>query len=109
MAIRRAGRAGALYEAIGRELKDLREKQGVRQEELAARIALSRSSIANAEAGRQAIPLHHLVEIAEALGGSASAVLQAAERRQVRAAPIRQDHLPRSVVAFLAETARAAR
>lgn len=101
MAIVRTGRAGTLYAAVGRELKDRRKAQGLGQEELAMRISLSRSSIANAEAGRQAIPLHHLVEIAEALGTTASEVMQAAEAR--RAQPISEPPavLPKSVLAFL--------
>lgn len=109
MAIRRTGRAGALYAAVGRELKERRESQRIGQEELAARVALSRSSIANAEAGRQAIPLHHLVELAEAIGTTASAVLEAAERRNAQMTSLPKGDLPRSVVAFLAANARMGR
>lgn len=38
------------------------------QQELATAIGLTRTSIANLEAGRQRIPLHILYAIAEALG-----------------------------------------
>jgi transcriptional regulator with XRE-family HTH domain len=100
MAIVRTGRAGMLYAAVGKELRDRRLAVGKRQEELAEMVSLSRSSIANVEAGRQALPIHHLVDIAEALGTTAADVLAAAERQRAPSIP-QVPELPKAVVAFL--------
>lgn len=101
MAIARSGRTGMLYAAVGRELKERRQEAGMQQGELAEAVSLSRSSIANAEAGRQALPIHHLVEIAEALGTTAADVLAAAEARLSTTPPATARDLPKAVVAFL--------
>lgn len=45
------------------------------QDDLAASVALSRTSITNLESGRQQVPLHTLYEIAEALGSSLKELL----------------------------------
>lgn len=82
MAIRRGGAAGALYARVGAAIRARRGALGLKQDELALRVGLSRASIANVEGGRQAIPLHHLVELAEALGTTASDILKASEARQ---------------------------
>jgi transcriptional regulator with XRE-family HTH domain len=100
MAIARAGREGQLYAAIGGEIRARRTAAGKRQEELAEAVSLSRSSIANAEAGRQAIPIHHLVDIAKALGTTAADILASADERRAAAVPEARA-LPKAVVAFL--------
>jgi transcriptional regulator with XRE-family HTH domain len=109
MAVARVGRAGLLYAAVGRELRERRRKAGLQQGELAEAVSLSRSSIANAEAGRQALPIHHLVEIAEALGTTAAEVLSAAEAKLSSAPPAPTRELPKAVVAFLERAAGARR
>lgn len=76
---------------------------------MAEAVSLSRSSIANAEAGRQALPIHHLVEIAEALGTTAAEVLSAAEAKLSSAPPVPTRELPKAVVAFLERAAGARR
>lgn len=101
MAIARSGKAGMIYAAVGRELKERRREAGLQQGEVAEAVSLSRSSIANAEAGRQALPIHHLIEIAEALGTTATEVVSAAEARIAAAPPATVRDLPKAVVAFL--------
>lgn len=63
-------RTMAIYKAVGRVIADVRNHHGLTQAELADRTGgrLSRSAIANIESGRQRVALHHLIDIAEALG-----------------------------------------
>jgi transcriptional regulator with XRE-family HTH domain len=42
----------ALYEVIGRRIKELRNKMNLNQEELALKIGMGRASISNIELGR---------------------------------------------------------
>ncbi len=58
----------AVYQAIGARVRMIRETLGVEQATLAKRCGLSRPTIANMEAGRQRIYMHHIDKIAEALG-----------------------------------------
>lgn len=74
---------------------------GLKQEELALRVPLSRASVANVEAGRQAIPVHHLVELAEALGTAASDILRAAEVKSADASTQLPADAPRPVREFV--------
>ncbi|QET91488.1 helix-turn-helix domain-containing protein [Roseomonas mucosa] len=107
MTKRREGRAGALYSAVGAELKARRVARGVNQDALALEVGLSRASVANIEGGRQAVPLHHLAKMAEALGTSASTILRAAELK-----PKANEHmpadLPNPVAAFVRDKVRLA-
>ena len=57
-------------------MRMLRDVLGVEQETLAKRTGLSRPTIANMEAGRQRIYLHHIETIAEALGTHAKGLLK---------------------------------
>ena len=57
-------RARALYLALGRRIRCLREEHNLTQDELAAAAAVSRSSIANIERGQQQAPVHVLLNIA---------------------------------------------
>jgi transcriptional regulator with XRE-family HTH domain len=59
--------AGALYAALGSRIRAEREAVGVTQEGLARATHLSRSSIANIERGSQAVTLHGLFRLAQAL------------------------------------------
>jgi transcriptional regulator with XRE-family HTH domain len=60
--------ADELYAAVGFRVTRIRKARGVRQEGLAKAIGITRSSIANLETGRQRMPLHLLLAIAQALG-----------------------------------------
>lgn len=57
-----------LYEQLGRLVRQHRERLSMSQSTLAEAIALSRASVANIEAGRQQVSLHHVYRLAGALG-----------------------------------------
>lgn len=56
-----------VYLLFGRRLRELRRNKDLPQHELATLSGLSRSSIANIEAGKQRVLLHQLLQFAEAL------------------------------------------
>ena len=97
---RREGRAGRLYGLVGVELRTRRMARRLKQEELALRVGMSRASVANIEGGRQTISLHQFSDLAEALGASASSVLQAVEAQRGRPESATAD-LPPAVQAFI--------
>lgn len=55
------------YVSVGDRIRSARTAARLTQAELAGRLGLARSSVANIEAGRQRVPLHVFVAIAEAL------------------------------------------
>jgi transcriptional regulator with XRE-family HTH domain len=57
----------ALYVAIGARVREARKRCGWNQADLASAVNLTRSSIANFEAGRQRPPVHVALLIAKAL------------------------------------------
>jgi transcriptional regulator with XRE-family HTH domain len=57
-----------LYQAIGDRIRAARTRSKITQTDLGRRIGLTRSSIANIEAGRQRVMLHWVFQIAEELG-----------------------------------------
>ena len=57
----------ALYRAVGLRVRECRDALNMTQDTLAGRAGLSRSSIANLERGRQYVPLHVLLAVADAL------------------------------------------
>ena len=56
------------YRLLGRQLATVRRDRKITQDRLAAAVGLSRTSIANVEAGRQALAVHTLVSFASVLG-----------------------------------------
>jgi DNA-binding XRE family transcriptional regulator len=56
------------YKSVGTNIRKARIKKGITQEQLADAMGISRVSIVNIEAGRQKLLLHHILNIAEALG-----------------------------------------
>ena len=56
------------YRLLGKQLATVRRDRKVTQDRLAAAVGLSRTSIANVEAGRQALAVHTLVAFASVLG-----------------------------------------
>ncbi|MCA1671851.1 MAG: helix-turn-helix domain-containing protein, partial [Actinobacteria bacterium] len=56
-----------LYEVIGERIRAARVHAGTTQTELGQRVGLTRSSIANIEAGRQRAMIHTLLQVAQAL------------------------------------------
>ena len=56
-----------LYRSIGQRIRSAREALGLRQDELATAVSLTRTSITNIERGKQRLLIHTLCDIAEAL------------------------------------------
>ena len=56
-----------IYRNLGIRIKDLRKNLGLTQERLAQQVGISRASLANIEAGRQQVLVHHLFGLANAL------------------------------------------
>ncbi len=54
--------------ALGERIREARERVGVKQDQLARAVGLSRTSITNIERGRQGVQAHLLVRLAEILG-----------------------------------------
>jgi transcriptional regulator with XRE-family HTH domain len=57
----------AFYRDLGEVIRGRRDVLGMTQADLAARIGLTRASIANIETGRQNLLLHQLIQLAKAL------------------------------------------
>ena len=60
--------ADELYAAVGFRITRIRKARGLTQESVALAVGLTRTSIVNAEVGRQRLPLHTLLAVAQALG-----------------------------------------
>ena len=56
-----------IYREVGRNIKLYRKSAFITQAQLAVEIGISRPSLANIEAGRQQLLVHHLYSIAGAL------------------------------------------
>ena len=54
--------------ALGARIREARERVGVKQDQLAQAVGLSRTSITNIERGRQGLQAYLLARIAEVLG-----------------------------------------
>ena len=63
------------YGVVGAKLRSVRISAGVSQAVVAARVGLTRSSVANLEAGRQHISLYHFALISRALDAEFSDLL----------------------------------
>lgn len=63
------------YVEFGRRVRAAREKASLTQEQLATALGLTRSSVANIEAGRQRPLLHITAAVAEATGVPADQLL----------------------------------
>ncbi len=67
--------ASAVSRRVGARARDRRNDLGLTQRELAAAVGLTRSSIANIEAGRQEFSVANIVAIADALRTTVGALL----------------------------------
>ncbi len=85
-----------LYPYLGAKVRDAREASRLTQSDLARRLRLSRSSIANIEAGRQAVYLHQAIALADALGLSLSDLTPPISGRKPR--PERDGDLIRQII-----------
>jgi len=59
--------ADQIYKNLGSRIRSLRKALGWTQDRLAKTVGISRASLANIEAGRQQVLVHHLFGIAKAL------------------------------------------
>jgi transcriptional regulator with XRE-family HTH domain len=65
-----------IYQKIGAIIRYKRIELGLSQQKLAKLSNISRGSISNIESGRQKLQIHTLIEIAQALGLSASELVR---------------------------------
>ncbi len=89
---------GTLYKHIGGRLRVRRQELALTQKQLAERLGLERTSIANIESGLQKPPLHLLYRYCQTLGLEVAAVLPPLRDVTLRPAPeeeIRIDGQPR--------------
>jgi transcriptional regulator with XRE-family HTH domain len=63
------------YTRFGRELRRVRKERGLTQSDLAQRVHLGRTSVANIESGQQRVYLHTLMKLAAALHVSPAELL----------------------------------
>src|SRR5579862_2465944 len=70
---------GLFYEQLGRALATARRGQRLTQDRLAAAVSLSRTSITNIEKGRQLVPVHVLVKLAQTLNVAISDLVPSPE------------------------------
>ena len=59
--------AAQIYRNLGTRIRNLRKSLGRTQDQLARQVGISRASLANIEAGRQQVLVHHLFALASAL------------------------------------------
>ena len=59
--------ADKIYKNLGIRIRNLRNALGRTQDQLAKQVGISRASLANIEAGRQQVLVHHLFGLATAL------------------------------------------
>lgn len=69
--------ADNLYRLVGERFRRLRDEAGLTQEDLAKKVGLKRTSITNVERGRQRLPLHQMLMIADQLGAELRDVVPA--------------------------------
>lgn len=77
-----------IYKAFGRSVAARRRELDLTQAKLAARVGMSRASIANIESGRQNVLLHHVYALSSAL-----AVARLSDILPAPARPVRLDDL----------------
>ena len=98
-----------LYSTLGDIIKKHRSQKGLTQAELARKVGLPRTGIANVEAGRQRLYLHTLINIANALGINICSVIdQLKPRSQQRTGSIPVLHADREADEGDFESIRAA-
>ena len=67
MVIKKSVEPKSIYQEVGRNIRRLRKESGYTQDRISGQAGISRASLANIEAGRQQILVHHLYAIADAL------------------------------------------
>lgn len=72
-----------IYRNLGIRIRDLRTSLRQTQDQLAKQVGISRASLANIEAGRQQVLVHHLLALASALQLDSPAQLLLAPQARV--------------------------
>jgi transcriptional regulator with XRE-family HTH domain len=72
------------YRQIGEALRRLRRERDLSQESVASSCGMSRSALANIEAGQQRLAVHHLLALARVLGVDAASLLPDAGARSLQ-------------------------
>lgn len=88
VADRALDQADELYAAVGFRMTRIRKARGLTQRDVALAVGLTRTSIVNAEVGRQRLPLHTLLAVAQALGVGLVDLLDTGREMPVLAAPL---------------------
>lgn len=83
----------AFYHLIGGNIKNLRKRRKVGQEDLAERIYLSRSSLSNIEIGNQQPTLHAIYEIAIALNCDITEIIPSVKQYKSKFGEIDEDFI----------------
>lgn len=74
--------AAEIYARIGAEIRQRRDALGMTQAQLADRIGTGRTSVAMIERGGQALLVHQLLQLADALRATPSEILEGVSIRQ---------------------------
>lgn len=72
---------------IGKNIRDLRKRQNMTQDELAARLFVTRQTVSNYENGRTRPDVEQILRLAEIFGTDANAVLYGRRCRKAGDAP----------------------
>ncbi|MGW4521344.1 helix-turn-helix domain-containing protein [Amycolatopsis sp. NPDC004378] len=97
------------YSVVGNKIKEARIRQKITQTDLAIALGLTRSSIANIEAGRQRVQLHGLVQMAIVLNLHVGDLIHTPEYGRNNLVEIHGiDEQPATTVDFLSAVARRA-
>lgn len=97
-----------LYKSIGSKIKEARQLRGVTQSDLAKRLKLTRSSVANIEAGRQRVMIHWVLQIAEELNISLLHLLETPPDPEMSRLAAELDGQPPETFEFVASALRQA-
>lgn len=76
--------SGRIYKDLGGRIRGLRKAFGLTQDQLAKEVGISRASLANIEAGRQQVLVHHLFALATALDLESPAALLPPKRTRAQ-------------------------
>lgn len=79
-----------VYVEFGRRLSSARQRAGLRQETLAKRVGLTRTSITNIEKGNQRLPLHMAYLLSAAVGLDPKDLLPTRAETQLTAGVLKQ-------------------
>lgn len=96
------------YQQLGSRIRDARKAVGLTQAELADAAGLTRASVANIEAGRQKVLVHHLVSIAATTESSVASLLPGSESLGVDMERVRRS-LPEDQSGFVTAVLERAR